>query len=87
MTRDLPITIAEWPRNSRETLRVRLDTFNGQTIIDCRAWWYDADGALRPGRSGLTLSVRHLPVLSDALAKALADARSAGLLAGKGESP
>jgi hypothetical protein len=80
MRNELPVTLAEWPRNSRETLRVRLDTFNGQTIIDCRSWWSDAAGELRPGKSGLTLAVRHLPDLADALAKALAHARNTGLL-------
>ncbi|QRM27372.1 transcriptional coactivator p15/PC4 family protein [Microvirga sp. VF16] len=80
MMRDLPMTVAEWKRNSRETLRVRLDTYNGQTIVDCRAWWSDANGELRPGKSGLTLSVRHLPALAEALAKALAAAQDAGLV-------
>jgi hypothetical protein len=80
MTHELPITLAEWKRNSRETLLVRLDRFNGQTIIDCRSWWSDANGELWPDKSGLTLAVRHLPDLADALAKALAHARSTGLL-------
>ncbi|MBO1903981.1 transcriptional coactivator p15/PC4 family protein [Microvirga sp. 3-52] len=80
MRNELPVTLAEWPRNSRETLRVRLDSFNGQTIIDCRSWWSDANGELRPGKSGLTLAVRHLPDLPDALANALVHARSTGLL-------
>lgn len=67
-----PITIAAWPKNSRETLQVRLDTFKGQAVVDCRAWYAGSDGALKPGRGGLTLSTRHLPQLADALAKALA---------------
>jgi hypothetical protein len=58
---DLPLTIAEWPRNSRETIRVRLDRYNGQVVIDWRSWWRDAAGDLRPGEGGLTLAVRHLP--------------------------
>jgi hypothetical protein len=80
MTHELPVTLAEWKRNSRETLRVRLDRFNGQTIIDCRSWWSDANGELRPGKSGLTLAVRHLPELADAVSAALAHARITGLL-------
>ena len=87
MTHELPVTLAEWKRNSRETLRVRLDRFNGQTIIDCRSWWSDANGELRPGKSGLTLAVRHLPDLADALAKALAHARSTGLLMDREGTP
>jgi hypothetical protein len=87
MRYDLPVTIAEWPRNSRETLRVRLDRFNGQTIIDCRSWWSDASGELRPGKSGLTLAVRHLPNLADAISAALAHARTTGLLGDEGGTP
>ena len=80
MPPDLPITLAEWPRNSRETARVRLDLFSGQVVVDCRSWWRDADGELRPGKSGLTLSVRHLPALAAAMDAALAHARSTGHL-------
>jgi hypothetical protein len=80
MPPDLPITLAEWPRNSRETVRVRLDLYSGQFLVDCRSWWRDADGELRPGKGGLTLSVRHLPALATAVSAALAHARSAGHL-------
>jgi hypothetical protein len=41
---DLPVTLAEWPRNSRETVRVRLDLYSGQVVVDCRFWWREADG-------------------------------------------
>jgi hypothetical protein len=76
----IPLTIAEWPRNNRETIRVRLDTYNGRPVVDCRAWYHDAAGELRPGRSGLTLSARHLSKLSDALAAAVTDAQRIGLI-------
>jgi hypothetical protein len=66
--------IAEWPRNAREVIRIRLDTFNGHDIVDLRTWFRAEDGSLRPGRAGLTLSTRHLPALADALTKALASA-------------
>jgi Transcriptional Coactivator p15 (PC4) len=74
-----PITIAEWQRNSRETMRVRLDTYQGRAVIDCRAWYAGPDGALCPGRSGLTLGVKHLPALAGALKLALEEARLRGL--------
>jgi hypothetical protein len=53
---DLPGTLAEWLRNSRETVRVRFDHYSGQVVVDCRSWWRDADGELQPGKGGLTLS-------------------------------
>ena len=39
MPPDLPLTLAEWPRNGRETVRVRLDRYNGHAVVDCRCWW------------------------------------------------
>jgi hypothetical protein len=74
-----PVTVAEWQRNSRETMRVRLDTYQGHSVIDVRAWYADAHGELRPGRSGLTLGVKHLPALASALAMALEETRRRGL--------
>lgn len=73
-------TIAEWQKNSRETLRVRLDEYQGQRVICCRAWYADKDGNLRPGGGGLTISVRHLPQLAKALNDALNAAKASGFL-------
>ena len=74
--------IAEWQKNSREILRVRLDQYRGQPVICCRAWYADKNGILRPGRGGLTISVRHLPQLAMALGDALNAAIACGLLEG-----
>ena len=76
----LPVTVAEWRRNSRETIRVQLDEYQGCATIDVRSWYAADDGELRPGRSGITLSVRHLPKLADAVGQALAAAREHRLL-------
>ena len=46
------IIIAEWSKNGRETMRVRIDSFKDQAVIDCRAWYSGNDGLLRPGRGG-----------------------------------
>ena len=78
------IIISEWPKNSRETLRVRLDSFKSQAVIDCRAWYQNGAGNWRPGRGGLTVSIRHLPALASALAKALETAHAAGLIPSNG---
>ena len=74
------IIIAEWRKNSREILRVRFDNYKGYAVICIRAWYADSDGILKPGRGGLTMSVRHLPALASALAKAMEMANAAGLL-------
>ena len=75
-----PIVIASWRRNSREIVRVALDHFNNRETIDIRSWWQDSGGNWRPGRGGLTLSVKHLAVLADGLADALDHARALGLI-------
>lgn len=80
----LPVTIAAWPKNSREVLQVRLDEFRGQAVIDCRCWYQGSDGNLKPGRGGLTVAVRHLPALAEATAKALTVATAANLIPGDG---
>ena len=78
------IIIAEWPKNSRETLRVRIDSFKDQAVICCRSWYPASDGSMKPGRGGLTVSIRHLPALASALAKAVETASASGLLTARG---
>jgi len=75
-----PIVVAEWQRNSREIVRVALDSFNNRETIDIRSWWRDNEDNWRPGRGGLTLAVKHLPALAEGLAGALQRARALGLV-------
>ena len=75
--------IVSWPKNGRETLWVRLDTFKGQNVIDARAWCAGAGGELKPGRGGLSVALRHLPALADAMTTALVTATAHGLLHGQ----
>jgi|ERR1051325_5962625 hypothetical protein len=75
-----PILIAEWPRNKREIIRVALDQYQGRDVVDARSWWRDEQGKWRPGRSGLTLSLKHLHPLAEGLAGALRRAQALGLV-------
>lgn len=75
-----PLVIAEWDRNSREVVRVALDQYQGRHTINVRVWFRADDGDLRPGKSGMTLSVKHLPAMADALGKALERAIELGLI-------
>lgn len=79
-----PLVIAEWDRNSREVVRVDLHEFNGRAVFGARVWYRDGD-QLKPTKMGLTLSVKHLPALTDALGKALARAIELGLVEEGGE--
>ena len=78
------IIIAEWPKNSRETLRVRLDTYKDQPVICCRAWYERTDGTMKPGHGGLTIGIKHLPALAKAITMALVTAKANGMLAEEG---
>ncbi len=82
-----PIVIAEWPRNSRELIRVSLDRYQDRETIDIRSFWKDEGGNWCPSRSGLTLSVSHLPKLSEALADALERAQAMGLVTASSGTP
>jgi len=73
------LVVAEWDRNSREVVRVALDQFNGHHTINARIWYREGI-EIKPGKGGLTLGLKHLPALADAMAKALAKARELGLL-------
>ena len=76
-----PLVIAEWRVSGSDTARVLLKSFNGFPIIDVRKWYRDAADELRPGRHGVSFNVKHLPALTDAIAKALAEAQARGLVA------
>jgi hypothetical protein len=80
----LAVVIAEWDRNAREVICVDLHEYNGRAVVAARVWYRDGHD-LKPARMGLTLSVKHLPALADALAKALAHARELGVIDHGGE--
>ena len=81
---EFPITIAQWDHNAREVVRVALDLYNGRHTINARVWYRDDDD-LKPSKSGITLAVKHLPALADAIGDALDKARDLGLLHDGGE--
>lgn len=73
------IIVSTWPRNARETIVVKLAEYQGNSVFDIRTWFDGGDG-LRPGRSGITLALKHLPQMAAAMAKALATATASGLI-------
>ena len=75
-----PIIVAQWSRSANGTVMIKIDQFNSTMVIDIREWWMSSTGELRQGPKGITMSVRHLPLLARALAKADATARQLGLL-------
>jgi hypothetical protein len=78
----LPVLISEWPRNAREMLRIKLDVYRGNAVVDRRCWYPDkATGEMKPGRGGVTLAVKHLPDLAAALGAAVDEVRRLGFAA------
>lgn len=73
------LIVAEFPRNDRETIRIALDEYRGLNTVDVRVWWRDGN-ELKPGKSGITTSVKNLPALAAALTLALAKAREMRLV-------
>jgi len=79
------IIVAEFKKNrAGESVRVVLRSYEGHNIIDVRTW-YGEDGKRRPGK-GFACSMRHLPELARAIAKAESAARELGLIEDGGEA-
>jgi len=81
---EFPIVVAQWARNARDVVRVALKLYLGKHTINARVW-YRNGAALKPSESGITLAVKHLPALAEAMGKALDGARDLGLLTERGE--
>lgn len=57
-------------REGRNVLRVTRAKANGYPFIGIREWYRADDGELRPGKKGITIRMRELPAVLDALTKA-----------------
>lgn len=70
------------PRTSAEHVRVDLSEYEGHPLISVRVWQTGSDGIDRPSKKGIALSIRRLPELARAIAKAEIRARELGLIDG-----
>jgi len=77
--------IATLPKNSHEDLVVALDEFRGNRLLDLRLF-AQMDGAdeKAPTKRGISINIRKLPALIEALHDAEAEAKRRGLLDGRG---
>jgi hypothetical protein len=80
-----PVIIAKFwrSRNHAEHIRVELSEYEGHPLVNVRLWQTGSDGIDRPSKKGIALSVRRLPELASALAKAEIKARELGLIDGQ----
>ena len=58
-------------KNSREEIRLSLDDFKGQQLVNLRVWFTAEDGTMRPGRQGIAFRLELLPAVLAALGKTL----------------
>ncbi|AMJ61973.1 transcriptional coactivator p15/PC4 family protein [Bosea sp. PAMC 26642] len=73
------LILSQWAKNQREVVRVALEEFNGKPIVNIRTWYRPEGGDdLRPGKSGIAMSVQHLPALAAAINGALGVATERG---------
>lgn len=78
----VPFTVAKFWKNRRrnESVHVTLSEYEERPLVSVRIYATGADGCDRPTPKGVSISVRKLPELAAALAKALEQAKSLGLL-------
>jgi hypothetical protein len=63
-------TVAIFPKNSREQVRISLTEFHGRQIIDMRVFWSADGNTWNPSKKGLAMGVEKLPVLLASLHEA-----------------
>jgi hypothetical protein len=73
-------TIAEIRKNKRERICVELREFKGNQLLSLRIWFVDDIGRLLPSQKGLSVGIRHLAALRQALVEAEQVARENGLM-------
>jgi len=69
-------------KNAREEIRVELSEYNGHDLLSLRVWADPAAGSSQrvPTKAGIACNVALIPDLIEALRRAEAAARQAGLL-------
>jgi Transcriptional Coactivator p15 (PC4) len=67
-------------KSHTEVLRIEVSEFAGRSVFSIRTWFLSDEGSLRPGKSGITLALKRLPSVAEALQKALDHSRSKNLL-------
>lgn len=77
-----PVEIAKFWKNRRrvESLHVSLGEYEGHALINVRIYATGTDGIDRPTTKGVAMSIRKLPELARALARAETTAREMGLI-------
>ncbi len=62
--------LGTFAKNSREEIRLTLDTFKGVELVNIRVWYRGDDGDYRPSKKGVAFKLDLLPQVIAALHKA-----------------
>ena len=65
------VVVAEFAKNSRETIRVVVGSYRGHKLVHIRAWVAKEGGDLIPTKSGIAIRLAILPDLVAALQKVI----------------
>ena len=63
--------IGEFEKNSRERVRVSIESWRGHSLVNLRVLWHRDDGEWLPSRKGLAVSTAKLPDLLTLLTQAM----------------
>lgn len=66
----MDITVAVFPKNSREQVRVTLGDFHGRQILNIRVYWTPDGTNWSPSKKGLAIAIEKLPLLLASLHQA-----------------
>jgi hypothetical protein len=72
--------VAEFTKNTREVVRVGLQTFKGHNLLQLRAWALKDGADAIPTKSGIALRIELIAPLRAALDAAEAEAKARGWL-------
>ena len=63
--------VCQFEKNSREEIRVQLREFKGHQLLDIRTFYFTSDaGEPKPSPKGISLSIKLLPQLKEAILEA-----------------
>lgn len=78
--------ICQIEKNSREELRVQLREFKGHQLLDIRTFYFTSDGGEpKPSPKGVSVAIRLLPQLKEAILEAEQVLKDHGLISEDGK--
>lgn len=72
-------TVHQFDKNSNDAIVVRLATYKGRVYCDCRTWYRDDAGDLKPTKKGITFGPDLIPEMEKALAALKAGLKEFGV--------